>query len=224
VGRIKNGSLLIDNIKPGERAVEVVADGYSSRSDVVSVVEGELVTVSETLSVPEKPALQASKTSAAFSPKPRSSGATRWLPYALIGLSGAALAGTVVSWVWINSIEKDKDFQDYRARVGITNQGVDVCNQARNGFAYAAPESTEYQKFSAVQGMCARASTLEVLQFVFLGAAVVSGGIGAYLLFAQTAARPAEYEPHPSSPSSRLSLEPRVGQGLVGLNAAVAFY
>jgi hypothetical protein len=219
-GVIDNGLSVIHDIAPGEHTVEIINEGYEPYRKPVSVPKGELTTVIAPLcpvgGCGARP-LVASKTQS------RSGGAPKWLPYAFFGLSGLSLAGMVVSWVWISSIENDQDYKDYRARVSENKAGVNVCEEAKNGLAYAVPGSPEYGKFSDVQKMCAHGGTLEVMQFVFLGAALVSGGIGAYLLLTQKGAEDKEPEVKSGILASQLSLQPLINRRSIGLNASIAF-
>jgi hypothetical protein len=53
-----------------------------------------------------------------------------------------------------------------------------VCDEAANDRAHGLSSKS----FSEVKSECSTGRTFEVLQFVFLGAAAVTGGLSAYLL------------------------------------------
>jgi hypothetical protein len=153
------------------------------------------------------------------------------VPYTLLGVAGAALAGAVVSWVWIGSIDNDEHFKDYRARVGANPGASDVCDEAEKGLPYASVDNPEYAHFSDVQSMCSTGQTLEVLQWVFLGTALAAGGVGTYFLIVhlnekkdQSAADEAPLdEPESAELAAFLKVQPRVGLHSASLTATLNF-
>ena len=143
-----------------------------------------------------------------------------WLGWTLVGVSGAFLTSTIVSWVWIDSIENDSKFTDYSRRVGEYNPTVeDVCAEADQGFLYASPNTTEADDFEDVRSMCNRADVLEVLQWVFLGSAVAAGGVGAYVLITE---REKEREVAGSAPPTFV-LQPRISLRASTVTATLRF-
>jgi hypothetical protein len=70
--------------------------------------------------------------------------------------------------------------------------------------------------FTEVRDHCSAGKTYEVLQYVFLGTAVVTGGIGAYILLTSDASESA-------SRPGRLALRPRVGASGAALTASLTF-
>lgn len=219
-GRLDHGSLVVTDVIPGEHRFEISAESYQPYRRSVVVAKGERTTVVGALNSVEN---RISKASFRHEEQPWPSRAATWVPYAFFGVSGVSLAGMVVSWVWIKSIENDQDFRDYRTRVGTRSPGVNVCDEAESGLAYAAPGSSEYGTFPDVQKMCGHAATMEFLQFVFLGAAVVSGGVGAFFLLTQTTPHDNEVGTHAEATVPILSFQPRIGRRMVGLNASVVF-
>jgi len=222
IGTLEEGLLTINGLAPGEHSVDIDASGYQSRHETAMVSEGKITEVNGTLNPARIGPTEVVIEDRTLSPQPRSS-IPRWLPVTLLGVSGVSLAGMIASWVWIDSIEHDKDYEDYRARVSEKNPGVNVCHEAENGLAYAAPGTTEYGKFSGVRRMCEHAATLEVMQFVMLGAALVSGGVGAYLLVRSKGTKESEYKPVAQPPALTWSVEPEVTLGLLKLSASLAF-
>jgi hypothetical protein len=57
----------------------------------------------------------------------------------------------------------------------------DVCKAADIGLTYE-PQGFDGADVPAVRDLCSTGDTVEVLQYVFLGTAIVSGGLGVYLL------------------------------------------
>jgi hypothetical protein len=118
--------------------------------------------------------------------------------------------------VRIDAINKEPDLQAYRKQFPPPDQqgGVnDVCREARDRkLEMDDPGNTEKAALEAsARDLCGKADTLEVLQYVFLGGAVVAGGVGAYLLLTA-----------PDDPAP-VSLRPRFGPGRASLTATYRF-
>jgi hypothetical protein len=99
---------------------------------------------------------------------------------ALLGGAALSVGLSVLSFVQVERADRDDDFQRYRRLVGerMNDDVKDVCNEAAAGRRYGLEGGT----FHSVQSTCDTGSTFEALQFVFLGTAVVSGGLAAYFL------------------------------------------
>jgi hypothetical protein len=138
--------------------------------------------------------------------------------YALAGVAVASAAMAVVSFVQVDSASHDAQFANYRLAVGQSNsQARDVCDEASAGRQYGLTDANFRQAKSA----CTRGSTFEVLQFVFIGGAVVSAGVSA-LLFA-IAGGDSDQAP---AATSRLRLRPMAaigGKGATGVSAQLTF-
>jgi hypothetical protein len=96
-------------------------------------------------------------------------------------LGGAVLStgAAVFSFFEVNRAEKNRDFERYRLAVGARTTNVsDVCDEANAGRRYGLDASS----FREAKSACSRGTTFEILQFVFIGSAVVSGGLAAYFL------------------------------------------
>jgi hypothetical protein len=136
--------------------------------------------------------------------------------YSLAGLAVASAAMAVVSFVQVDSASHDKQFESYRLAVGQSNaQARDVCDEASAGRAYGFSDAN----FRQVKSACSRGNTFEVLQFVFIGGAVVSAGVSA-LLFATSGSD------SDKATASRLRLQPMAaigGRGATGLKAQLSF-
>ncbi|HKP55093.1 MAG TPA: hypothetical protein VJV78_00150 [Polyangiales bacterium] len=99
--------------------------------------------------------------------------------YALLG--GAVLSAglSVLSIVQVDQAEKDPTFERYRLAVGNRSTGVsDVCDEAAAGKNYGLNPAS----FNDVKSTCTRGMTFEILQYVFIGSAVVTGGLAAFFL------------------------------------------
>lgn len=149
-------------------------------------------------------------------PTPADSSPTslKWLGYTLVGVSIASVGVAVYSWVRIDSAGDNAAFRMYRQQAGAMDpMASDVCVSADSGLRYGVDEAT----FAQVRDQCSAGHTFEVLQYVFLGAAVVSGGIGAYILLTDDDASDSASTPR------RLALRPMVGAGSASLTATLAF-
>ena len=107
--------------------------------------------------------------------------------YALLG--GAVLSAglSVLSFVQIDRAETNDTFERYRRAVGQLRPSVrDVCDEAAAGQRYGFDART----LARVQSSCGTGRTFEVLQFLFIGGAVLSSGLSAYLLLGTEPERP----------------------------------
>jgi len=131
-----------------------------------------------------------------------------WLGYTLLGVAAVSVGLTVFSWNEIDAARNDVDFRDYRAAVGRAGNGEidDVCAEADAGEAYGFGERLE-----DVRSACGRGVTFEVLQWVFMGSALVSMGVGVYFLLDD------EGEPD----AARASLTPMIGKHDAGLKLRI---
>ena len=139
--------------------------------------------------------------------------------FALAGLAVASAAMAVVSFVQVDSASHDAQFENYRLAVGQSNsQARDVCDEASAGRQYGLSDAN----FKDVKSACSRGGTFEVLQFVFIGGAVVSAGVSA-LLFATANSSDSGTSP---ATASRFRLQPMAaigGRGATGLTARFSF-
>jgi hypothetical protein len=99
-----------------------------------------------------------------------------WIGYTLVGVAVAATAMTVVSWMQIDKAEQDPGLTAYRRAVDY--EVDDACDEAERGNTYDLGTDVVDDARSA----CRQGRTFEVLQYVFLGAALASAGAGAYFL------------------------------------------
>jgi hypothetical protein len=102
-----------------------------------------------------------------------------WLGYTLLGTAAVSAGLTVFSWTQIKAAETDGDFVAYGEAVYVRAPTVkDVCEEADAGATYGVSMET----LAGAGSACDKGQTFDVLQYVFLGATLVSAGLGAYLL------------------------------------------
>lgn len=124
-----------------------------------------------------------------------------WLGYSLLGVAAVSTGLTVFSWLQISDAANDKEYNNYRRAVGLMNPGADdVCAEADVGTLYMQNPAT----VTAARNACSKGQTFEILQYVFLGAAVASAGFGVYFLLDDEASESA-------ARGQTLALRPAVG-------------
>lgn len=129
-----------------------------------------------------------------------------WLGYSLLGVAAVSAGLTVYAWSEIDAARSDADFRAYREAVGRTTTGAgvdDVCDEADVGNPYMLGAD----RFKRVRSACARGVTFEILQWVFVGSALVSAGFGVYFLL----------DDEGEADASRASLVPLLGKDDAGL-------
>ncbi len=222
IGQTKNGELLIENVAPGTHEIEVIKEGFLPYRESGDVVEDQTTYIRSTLgrsgedkegSVPLDEL-----------PESDSGDSLDWLGWTLVGTSGVLLGGAIVSWVWLDSIDNDPTFQEYREIVGNRKPDAeDVCDEV-NRYIYAPSETSgtpeERAKQEDVQVMCYRADVLEVLQYVFIGTAVITAGFGTYILIAGSDSSSDEAKRDQASP---IVLRPTVGRRSAYISATLSF-
>lgn len=142
--------------------------------------------------------------------------ARKFAGYVLLGGAAASVGMSVLSFVQVDRAASNASFQDYRTLVGAANANVkDVCDEARAGNNYGQTAAS----FRQVKSSCSTGTTFEVLQYVFIGGALVTGGLGAFLLFGGGDAN----ERAAQTGIRTLTLHPSIGRGGAGLNARMKF-
>ena len=133
--------------------------------------------------------------------------------YALLGGAVVSTSLSVLSWVQIDRAQANDSFAAYRRSTGSLSANLrDVCDDAKSGQSHGLDAAA----FARVKTSCNTGKTFEVLQLVFLGGAVMSGGLSAFLLFGGEAERP-----HNSA--GRVTLHPSVSKRGASLGARVRF-
>jgi hypothetical protein len=183
IGRTTNGKLVVEKVALGNHDIEVIEKGYSPYKESVVVVEDQKTYVqgvinlstNETAPSPQNPE------------EPSGGRSLDWLGWTLVGVSGASLIGAIVSWTWIDSINNDPTYKEYRKLVGARTPAVtDVCKEV-NRFPYFQSETggtpEEKAKLKRVQDMCYQGDILEIVQWIFVGtAAAAATGAAVYFI------------------------------------------
>lgn len=134
--------------------------------------------------------------------------------YALLGGAALSVGLSVYAFVEIDRAQSNENFDRYRKAVGKADPMVkDVCDEA----ASDRKHGLDPRSFSEVKDECSAGRTFEVLQFVFLGAAAVSGGLSAYLLLSEDGER------KPSALLDAMPFHPVVRRNAAELRAKFRF-
>ncbi|HEX2679479.1 MAG TPA: hypothetical protein VHM19_22665 [Polyangiales bacterium] len=139
--------------------------------------------------------------------------------YTLLGVAVVSAGLSALSFVEIDRAQNDASLHAYRVAVGKYAPMVsDVCAEADANHRYGLSSKA----FGNVRSSCGAGGTYEVLQFVFLGAALVSGGVSAYLLLGDRGSG-SEGTEHASNGSGKLVLKPTFSTRSAGLSARMQF-
>jgi hypothetical protein len=172
----EEGRLVIDAVQAGSRSVRVVAPGHQSFTSTVSVeAYGEASFEAE---------LQAGS-SAPSAPFPTD----LVVGVSLLVVAAALAGGMIASWVQIDGMQSDLEYQALRTNAGVylasnADAPRDVCALIAQGSphrgAVLAGRDTETR--NRMDAICGDAPTWEALQFVFGIGAAAAAGVGAYFL------------------------------------------
>jgi hypothetical protein len=133
--------------------------------------------------------------------------------YALLGGAVVSTGLSVLSWVQVDRAQANDSLAAYRRSAGNLSANLrDVCDDAKSGQSHGLDAAA----FARVKTSCSTGKTFEVLQLVFLGGAVISGGLSAFLLFGGETERP-------KSSSGRVTLHPSVSKRGASLGARLRF-
>jgi hypothetical protein len=142
--------------------------------------------------------------------------ATTTLAYALLAGSLLSAGMTAVSFIEVYNAEHNANFMRYRFAVGDSSPNAkNVCSEADAGRSYGLDASS----FRDARSSCKTGSTFEILQFVFLGGAIVAGGLGAFLLATDSS----EEKPVAGAQQAALSVQPSVGLHNLSVDAQLTF-
>jgi hypothetical protein len=226
VGATRDGGLRLENLQPGKYRIEIRKEGYAPHVSTVTVAEGADTSIAAVLS-----ALTVPSTAITGGEEPEVSHGHHlaWLGWTMIGVSAASLAGFGVSLAVIEGVNNDALYTRYRDAVAAGNERViamnkpedvvkDVCYSANQGFNYGLSKSQTKQ----VADKCSTADTFEVLQWVFLSTAIVTGGVGTYLVLS---ADHGSHDEHAGArkKSTSFALRPAFGPRSAALNASLRF-
>lgn len=218
VGETSEGLLRLEGVSPGEHRVEIQASGYAPHTTRVTLAPGGEASVQAELAAVATEAPAGRVDTGA----PSGGGDLEWLGWTLVGVGAASLVGMGASALVVNGVQDDPLFVKYKTRIAADNaragfQAVkDVCVEADRGL----PHGLEASEVEEVASMCSRADTFEVLEWVFLGTAIVAGGAGAYIL---VTSEPGSDAGEARARAPALSLRPIFDGQTAAVNASLRF-
>ena len=221
VGQTQDGKLNMESLSPGEHTLEVTAPGHDAHKEVVHVSGGDQSTVVVTLTRAQRgsdvAATSPDSVPIDVPPQPERS-SLAWLGYTLIGVGAASAIGWGASMYMIEfQYNRDLTYQEYKNNYKFMSG--DACDLALRGENAAGALSPD--QLSDFQGLCRSGRTFQTLQWVFLGAAVVTAGLGAYVLISELGHNDGTQAAR--KPTPRLTFDPQFGRRSVALQATLRF-
>lgn len=226
VGQAQEGKLTMDTVTPGEHTLEISAPGHEAVTQDVEISAGAENTVTVVLNrVVETPSEVAS---AAVMAEQASTGvpaaeesSLAWLGYTLVGVGAASAIAWGASMYMIEfQYNRDQTYIDYKNEY--RNKTGDACDAALAGDD--ADGMLDAGRLADFQSRCRSGRTFQTLQWVFLGAAVVTSGLGAYVLISELGQSDGTADSQRASlRKPRFRLDPQVGRRSVALQATLNF-
>jgi len=217
VGQTRDRSLVLEGLKEGDHRLEITAIGHLSHSQQVMVASGQRTELRINLEpVPEPEPEPAPALALSTEEETESSGSIAWLGYTLIGVGVASLAGWGVSMYMVGETNDDPTFVAYKDAFPETAD--DVCDLA-DGNDNARGQISAMQ-LSEVKSLCSRGRTFNLLQWVFLGAGVLSAGVGTFVLVSESGS---EEQTQAKVERPVLTLSPQFGQRSFELQTTLKF-
>jgi hypothetical protein len=217
VGQTRDKSLVLDGLKEGEHTLEITAIGHLTHEQKILVASGQRTEIKVSLEPVPEPTAEAAPM-AALAPNSEEGGSNiSWLGYTLIGVGVASLAGWGASMYVVNDTNKDKTFVTYKS--AFPRPTDDVCDLAdSNNTAGGRVSAAE---LSDVKSLCSRGRTFNLLQWVFLGAGVLTASVGTFIVVSESGS--SEEETAKSKQAPQLTLSPEVGRGTLALHGQLRF-
>ena len=219
VGRTQDGKLSLENLDPGEHTLEVSAGGHQLYTQRIVVSTSERSSVSITLQPFAETPAEATEPGPVAVTEPveqPSHSSLTWLGFTLIGVGAASAIAWGASMYQVEyGFNRNATYKHYKE--GYPNRTLDTCDAAI-GNDMGALTAAELVDFKS---MCRTGRLFQTLQWVFLGAAVVAGGAGAYVLLNE--ANGDSEEAQARAKRSRLAFNPLFERRSLGMEATLRF-
>jgi hypothetical protein len=218
VGQTQDGKLTLESLSAGSHTVEISAAGHQTQTQQITVSSGEQSPLAITLErVPEEASATSTAEENAATPEPaKAGGSLSWLGYTLLGVGAAsAFAWGGSMYVLEFNYNRNSTYQAYK-NAYYTSKNVDACDEALSGMR---PPQLTPANLNDFQGRCRTARTFQTLQWVFLGAAVVASGVGAFVLISESGSSSEQAR----AAAPRFALEPLIERRSASLKATLRF-
>lgn len=225
-GQTQDRRLVLEGIREGEHNLEISALGHLAYSQQIRVGAQERTDVRVSLEpVPEpvfSPAMVAGSTDEPV--EEARSGSIAWLGYTLIGVGVASFAGWGVSMYMVNDTNNNEAFVAYKN--AFPQPQEDVCALAEQNDTSSGRVTSE--QLAEVKEQCTTGQTFNVLQWVFLGAGIVSSSVGAIILATDDGGEPdqaARLDLHRPARARgpSLTIAPQVGLDRLAVQSTLRF-
>jgi uncharacterized membrane protein len=220
IGQTHDGKLTLDTVTPGEHTLEVSATGHQVHTQSINISPADQSIVSVTLErVQEQQEFAAAPEQATSAlPEQESHSSLAWLGYTLIGVGAASAIAWGTSMYMIEfQYNRDATYKDYRNRYA--NRTLDACDAALSGDDAGSLDAGQLSDF---QSRCRTGRTFQTLQWVFLGAAVVTSGVGAFVLISESG-KSDRSSARRTPPTPRFALDPLIDRRNLALQATLRF-
>jgi D-Tyr-tRNAtyr deacylase len=219
VGQTRDRTLVLDGLKEGEHNLELTAIGHLTHTQKILIASSQRTEIKVSLEPVPEPAPEAAPV-AALTPEDEENGGAslNWLGYTLIGVGAASLAGWGVSMYLVDDTNKDRTFVTYKNSFPETAD--DVCDLADSNNTSGGAVSAA--QLSEVKNLCSRGRTFNLLQWVFLGAGVLSASVGTFILVSESGGTEEELAKAKKS-RRQFTLTPEFGRGSFAVQTKLRF-
>jgi hypothetical protein len=218
VGTTRDKSLVLEGLKEGEHTLQITAIGHLTHEQKILIASGQRTEIKVSLEPVPEPTPETAPV-AALEPTEETGGSNiSWLGYTLIGVGAASLAGWGVSMYLVNDTNKDSTFVAYKSAFPQTTD--DVCDLADSNNTAGGRVSAA--QLSDVKSLCSRGRTFNLLQWVFLGAGVLTASVGTFIVVSESGSQEEETA-KARHRTQALTLMPEVGRGTLALHTQLRF-
>jgi hypothetical protein len=225
VGQTQDRRLVLPSVAEGEHSLELSALGHLAYSQQIRVASQQQTDVRVSLEPVPEPVPEPTVIAGSIDEIEESGGGSvAWLGYTLIGVGVASLGGWGASMYVVNNTNNNDTFQAYKR--AFPQPEDDVCALAESN--NLAMNRATVQQVSEVKDLCSTGRAFNLLQWVFLGAGVVSASVGAIILATDDDGEPelaARQNPRRALAQSQptLSIRPQIGRRSLALQTTLRF-
>jgi hypothetical protein len=213
------GGAFETTVAVGPHQIEVRAEGHSTFRGSVSVVADDVAEVEVELVEGDESEIIVGPEDGTTGPSASSGGGLNWPAIISFAFAGVGAALTITSWIVLDGISGNQEFQDDRAQVGQLIaasmpgaskeeiEAIDACQYMR--------DNNSGGEWTTSIGKCDDGDLWTALQYVFIG--VTGVALAAGIVFLVIGGDDEE------APSSTVSILPSIGPGRGSVTARVTF-